>query len=160
MGCLVSERRGAIGVPPGDRLRVFFDADVLIAGAASGTGASHLLLRLSELGLVQGVTCSQAVREAERNLREKLPAALPVFRAILAAAEITVIPDVRADSLARLQGLAHQDDLPILAAALEGKSDYLTTFNVRHYQVSGGEIRVARPGEVVARLRRVLADMG
>jgi len=143
----------------GDRLRVFFDADVLIAGAASSTGASHLLLRLSELGLIEGLTCSQAVREAERNLQEKLPAALPAFRAILAAAEITVLPDARREWLGRLHGLAHGDDLPILASALQGGCDYLTTFNVRHYRMSQGEMRVARPGDIVARLRRALASI-
>jgi hypothetical protein len=33
-------------------VRIFCDADVLIAGAASTRGASHILLRLSELTLV------------------------------------------------------------------------------------------------------------
>jgi predicted nucleic acid-binding protein len=146
-------------VLPGDRLRVFFDADVLIAGSVSTTGASHLLVRLSELGLIQGLTCSQAVQEAERNLRRKVPAALPAFRAIVAAAEITVLPDARREWLDRVHGLAHEDDLPILASALEGKSDYLTTFNVRHYRISQGEMRVARPGDIVARLRRALASI-
>ena len=143
---------------PDDRLRVFFDADVLIAGAASGTGASHLLLRLAELGLIRGLTCTQAVREAERNLREKLPAAVPVFRAILASAEIAVVPEARRGSLEQLRGLAHENDLPILAAALEGESDYLATFSVRHCRIAGGKMRVARPGDVVARIRRLLAE--
>ncbi len=146
-------------MPLSDRLRVFFDADVLIAGAASSTGASHLLLRVSELGLIEGLTCSQAVREADRNLQSKLPAALPAFRAILAAAEIGVVSDAHGRSLDGLQGFAHQDDLPILAAALEAGSDYLTTFNVRHYRVPEGVMRVARPGNVVARLRRALIEM-
>ncbi len=146
-------------MPRGDRLRVFFDADALIAGAASSTGASHLLLRLSELGLIEGLTCVHVLREVERNLEAKLPAALPAFRAIVAAAEIRVAPDADRDTLERLQGLAHPDDLPVLAAAVASRCDYLTTFSVRHYQMPAGEVRIARPGDVVARLRRALSHL-
>jgi len=142
----------------GDRLRVFFDADVLIAGAVSATGASYLLLRLTELGLLEGVTCAQVLREVERNLEAKLPAALPIFRALFAAANISLAPEVPAALLERLRGLAHEDDLPILAAALVGESDYLLTFNVRHYQAPPGAITVARPGTVMARVRRALGQ--
>jgi predicted nucleic acid-binding protein len=143
-------------VASGRLLRVFFDADVLIAGAASATGASHVLLRLSEFGLIEGLTCDQVLREADRNLEAKLPAALPAFRAIIAAASIAVVPEVGQEARETLRGRAHEDDLPILAAALAGESDYLTTFNVRHYRVSPGRLRVSRPGDVLAALRRAL----
>ncbi len=142
-----------------DRPLVFFDADVLIAGAASNTGASHLLLRLSELGFIQGLTCVQVVQEAERNLLRKLPSALPAFRAILTAAEITLLPSVEGKLLDQLQGLAHQDDLPILAAAIKAGSHYLATFNVRHYHVSKDDIRIVQPGDIVIRLRRALSEL-
>ncbi len=143
-------------MPPADRLRVFFDADVLIAGAASATGVSHVLLRLSELGLVEGVTCAQALGEVERNLEAKLPAALPIFRALLAAAAITVAPEARAEVVDRLRGSAEEEDLPILAAALVAECAYLATFNLRHYRGHPASITVARPGDIVARLRRAL----
>ena len=143
-------------MPPADRLRVFFDADVLIAGAASTTGASHVLLRLSEFGLFEGVTCGQVLRECERNLEAKLPGALPVFRALVTAAAITVTPEAAPDVLDRLRGQAHDDDLPILAAAVVSECAYLTTFNLRHYRATSGQIAITRPGDLVARLRRAL----
>jgi predicted nucleic acid-binding protein len=146
-------------VPRGDRLRVFFDADVMTAGAASSTGASHLLLRLSELGLIEGLTCAQVLREVERNLEAKLPAALPAFRAIVAAAEVVVAAEPDRRTVDRLRGLSHPDDLPVLAAAVASRSDFLTTFNVRHYQLPGREVRIARPGEVVAWIRRALSRL-
>jgi len=89
-------------------LRVFFDADVLLAGSASTTGASHILLKLSELTLVEGITSHQAQTEAERNLL----------------------------------------------------ANYLLTFNVRHCWPRGQTIRVERPGELLARIRRQLANLG
>jgi predicted nucleic acid-binding protein len=146
-------------VPRASGLRVFFDADVMIAGAASSTGASHVLLRLSELGLIEGLTCAQVLGEVERNLEAKLPAALPAFRAIVVAAEIRVAPEADHDTLNRLREVAHPDDLPVLAAAVTSQSDWLATFNVRHYRVSADEIRVARPGDLVARLRRALSRL-
>ena len=66
-------------------IRVFLDSDVLLAGSASTTGASHLILQLSELGLIDAVASEQVRREVERNLERKLPAALPAFRLLAEA---------------------------------------------------------------------------
>lgn len=70
------------------KLRVFIDADVLFASAASPSehGASLLILRLGELTLIEAVTSEQVIAEAERNLPAKMPAALPTFRALVARA--------------------------------------------------------------------------
>ncbi len=61
------------------------DADALFAGAASVSGASHVILQLGELGIVEVGVPDQARIEAERNLRVKLPAALPAFRTLVDA---------------------------------------------------------------------------
>ncbi|NOX63011.1 MAG: PIN domain-containing protein, partial [Chloroflexi bacterium] len=68
--------------------RVFVDANVLIAGADSRSGASHAVLMLAEIGLLQLVTCRQVLDEAERNLRKKLPRALSNFATQMALLEI------------------------------------------------------------------------
>ena len=59
--------------------------DVLFAGAASPGehGASLLVLRMAEITLVEALTSQQVIVEAERNLAEKLPQVLPVFRLIV-----------------------------------------------------------------------------
>ena len=53
--------------------RIFADANVLIAGADSRSGASNALLRLAEVGIFRLVVSRQVLDEAERNVREKLP---------------------------------------------------------------------------------------
>ncbi|MBC7249776.1 MAG: hypothetical protein H5T62_05770 [Anaerolineae bacterium] len=55
--------------PP--KLRVFVDADVLFAGAASPGkhGASLLILRMAEITLIEAVASQQVITEAERNCR-------------------------------------------------------------------------------------------
>ena len=139
-------------------VRIFCDADVLIAGAASTTGASHILLQLSELTLLQCVTSRHAVSEAERNLLVKLPAALPALRLILKAA-VRVVPAPSPSMVHALAGQAHAKDLPILAGAVSSKADYLTTFNVRHFRSRAAAPVILQPGEVLSRIRDSLSRL-
>ena len=63
--------------------KIFFDADVLIAGSASQSGASFILLQLCELGLLHGITSEKVEAECRKNLRIKLPQAEPLFEQIV-----------------------------------------------------------------------------
>jgi len=140
--------------------RVFVDADVLFAGAASPSehGASLLVLRLGELTLVEAVTSTQVITEAERNLAAKMPDAVPLFRLLVERA-LRVVPDPTPEKMARHMGLADPKDLPILVAAWQAKCPWLVTFNVRHYQPGHPDVRVLRPGEFIRRVREVLAHL-
>jgi predicted nucleic acid-binding protein len=137
---------------------VFCDADVLIAGAASTRGASHILLQLSELTLIDCVSSPAAIAEAERNIAAKLPAALSAFRKILGAS-VHVVPEAPASSAHNLAGAAHPKDLPILAAAVARRADFFATFNVRHYQKRTDAPLVVQPRRVVAAIRSLLARL-
>ena len=150
---------GAEGSPVEERLvRVFCDADVLIAGAASTRGASHILLQLSELTLIDCVSSAAAIAEAERNIAAKLPAASSAFRKILAAA-VDVVPEAMASLTHTLAGQTHPKDLPILAAAVASGADFLATFNVRHYQKRTEAPIVVQPRRVVAAIRLLLGRL-
>jgi predicted nucleic acid-binding protein len=140
------------------RPRVFIDADAFIAGSASTSGASQMILRLSELGLIEGVSSAQVRSEVERNLERMLPAALPVFR-LLADAACRWVEDPVPDELAAVQGQADEKDVPILAAAVAAGCEWLVTFNVKDFYPRSGNIRVVRPGEFIATLRRLLEEM-
>jgi hypothetical protein len=52
--------------------RVFLDASVLIAAAASRKGASSVVLAICGRGLLQALATQQVLREAERNIELKL----------------------------------------------------------------------------------------
>lgn len=140
--------------------RVFVDADVLFAGAASANehSASLLILRLSEITLIEAVASQQVITEVERNLEAKLPAALPAFR-LLASRCLQVLPDPRREELATHQGRADPKDLPILAAALKAGCPWLVTFNVRHFQPGHPDLVTITPGEFILRLRFLLAEL-
>ena len=114
------------GAPPA--LRLFFDTDALLAGAASTRGAAHLLLRLGELGLVDAVTCAYVQGEALRNVAAKLPQAGPLLQALLGQA-VTVVPDAPPGSSAEEGSGVHPKDLPVWRAFHLSRAAYLVTFN-------------------------------
>ena len=140
--------------------RVFVDADLLFAGAASPSehGASLLILRMAEITLIEAFASQQAIAEAERSLTEKLPQALPAFR-LLVSRCLHVVPDPQPADLLPYVGLADPEDLPILVAALREGCPWLVTFNIRHFQPGHADVTVLRPGELVLRVRDRLAHL-
>ncbi len=144
--------------PSPQKPAVFIDADALIAGSASSAGASHLILQLSELGLIDAVCSEQVRRESERNLTAKLPAAIPAFR-LLADAAVRWVGNPRTRELENYRGQADPEDLPILVAALKAECDSLITFNIRHFWPKNQAIRIETPGDFLTRIRRHLAEL-
>lgn len=141
--------------------RIFVDADVLFAGAAAPTehGASLTILRMAEITLIQALTSEQVTVEVERNLTAKLPKALPAFHLIVGRC-LRVVPDPTLEELVPLRGLAPPDDLPIFAAAMREGCPWLVTFNVRHFRPGHPSVQVLRPGDLVLRVRGLLASLG
>lgn len=144
--------------PPKPRL--FVDADVLFAGAASTNehSASLLILRLSEVTLIEALTSQQVIAEVERNLGAKLPAALPAFR-LLVSRCLQVVPNPKLDEVNSCTGRADPKDLPILVAAHLAGCAWLVTFNVRDFQPGFPGLSVMIPGEFIQRLRYLLAEL-
>ena len=145
---------------PPPKPRVFVDADALFAGAASPTehGASLVVLRMAEITLIDAVASQQVITEAERNLAEYLPVALPAFRLIVRRC-LRVVPDPTPGDLVPHAGLADPKDLPLLVAAMREECEWLVTFNVRHFQPGHPSVMVVRPGEFVQRVRGLLAAL-
>ncbi|HSF83593.1 MAG TPA: PIN domain-containing protein [Anaerolineales bacterium] len=142
------------------RPRVFMDADVLFAGAASPNehSASNLILRMAELTLIEAITSTQVIAEVERNLQEKMPKALPAFQ-LLVSRSLKVVNDPDPTELAEYDSLANPEDLPILVAAVLEECSLLATFNVRHYQPGQSSVTVLKPGDMVLRIRYLLAHL-
>ncbi len=145
---------------PPAKSRVFVDADVLFAGAAapSEQGASFVLLRMAELTLIEAVTSRQVIEEAERNLQRKLPNVLPAFR-LLVDRCLRVVDDPSQEELAVHAAKADPKDLPILVAALREGCPWLVTFNLRHYRPGDPRVAVLRPGDLLLRVRDLLARL-
>lgn len=137
-------------------LVIFFDADVLVAGSASTTGAAHLLLTLSELGIIQGMTSAHVQEEARRNLAKKIPDALPEFEEIIRRA-VTI--DSSPVDTTPFQNFAHLKDVPILATAVAINARWLVTFNLKDFY-QPPQITVLNPGQAIRTIRETLGHAG
>ena len=141
-----------------DPVSVCVDADVLIAGLLSRTGASHAILILGELGLLTLVLPEAVVEEVRRNLSEKLSEASPLFEEFLRSVPVQVYRPTAQDR-ERARALADPKDVPILAAAIGAGAPLLVTHNVRHFR-SGEGVRIVRPRTLIEEARAWMATFG
>lgn len=141
--------------------RVFVDANVLIAGADSTSDASNAVLRLAEVGLFQLVVSRQVLDEAERNLRHKLPRALPNFTTQMARLSLEILPDPTPAEVKRWTAIIHPSDASILCAAVKAGVDRFLTLNIHHFTpaVAGQSgLRIQTPAQLMAELRDLVTQ--
>lgn len=141
-------------------LSVFLDADVIFAGSAApmAHSASHIVLQLGEMTLIDCVTSIQAITEVGRNLADKLPSKLSEFQLIVSRS-LRVVSDPELEELRQYKGQADPKDLPILVATMREKCASLLTFNMRHYHPSTATIAIQRPGKFIQTVRAVLSQI-
>jgi predicted nucleic acid-binding protein len=113
--------------------KVFVDANVLIAGSASRSGVSRAVLGLAEIGLIQLFVTRQVIDETERNIRQKLPKALPTFTELLVHLNLTILDDPSPESFRRWFQIIEEKDAPILEAAVQMAADYLLSLNTKDF---------------------------
>ena len=139
-------------------IRVFLDANVYFAGCVSPQGGSALVLQLARRGRIQVVASRLVLREADRNLRRKSHRRnVNAFRQFLNATELSIIPTPDDTMLAKYEAVIHPKDVPILAAAIEAKVDYLVTLDRKHFLTTAVRaraegIKVLTPGEFLKHL--------
>ncbi len=114
--------------------RLFLDASVWIAAAASSTGASALVLRLCHHGHAQAVGSRLVLLEAERNLRDKLGEdALLRFYRDVAGLNVDLVSPATPEEIAVQARIIHPKDAHVLAAALKGNATALLTLDRKHF---------------------------
>lgn len=141
-------------------LRVFFDANVIIAGAMSRSGASRALLLLAEAGLFKAVMSRLVIDEVERNIRLKLPTALPLMVEILGLINLEIVDNPPMEQYARWLAYIEAKDAPILEAAVTANIDYFVTLNDREFTPNVGAVShltIIRPGDFIMQIRDVIS---
>jgi predicted nucleic acid-binding protein len=134
-------------------IKIFFDSDVMIAGSGSSSGASHFLLQLAEAGIIEGIISKQVVLECRRNIKNKLPEALPIFDKIISRS-VSIRNHPSLQTISDLKGQAHPKDISILASAIEVQAQFFLTFNIKHYNPSPQtRLEIIKPGELLERIR-------
>jgi len=151
-------------IEDGTRLRVYVDADTLLAGSvAAGNGRngfgspSLVCIVLSEMGLVDLRTTDFAVEEARRNLGKLDPGEVEPAREELKEVTeraLTVCETPDPEVWGKYSDYADDKDLPHLASAIEIDCRALVSINTSDYRPPE-ECRtvVMPPGEFVVRAR-------
>ena len=144
------------------KLRVFADANILIAGADSRSGASRAVLLMAEIGLFTLVVSRQVLDEAERNIRKKLPRALPNFADQLAHLNLEILADPSLAVSAEWEAIIEAKDAPILAAAVTAKVDRILSLNTKDFTQEVAErcgVPIQTPAEFIRDIRKII-DLG
>jgi len=110
-------------------VRVFLDSNVILSGLFSDRGAPRIILDILSLNLsfITGITGRYNIMEIERNLRAKLPEAIPVYKEYIAKLNLHIIPVPEMDEVKKYSGATSAKDVPVLVSAIKGKADYLIT---------------------------------
>lgn len=140
---------------------VFVDANILIAGCASKTGASHVVMAQAEYGMIQLVVTRQVLLETDRNIRLKLPMVLPRLLESLACLDLHILDDPEPEAYERWLPIIEEKDAPILEAAVQCAPDYLLTLNSKDFTPVVAEatgLVILSPGEFIQRIRYVFSQ--
>ena len=118
---------------PTQKIKVFIDTNVLIAGVNSVTGASATVLDLCEARVLQMVVSRQVLVEADRNFAAKFPQLVGRFRQFMRNLAFLMIEDPTPESMEKAATIVDRKDAPILAAAQNANVDFLITLDKKHF---------------------------
>ena len=144
------------------KTRIFADANILIAGADSRSGASRAVLLMAEIGLFTLVVSRRVLDEAERNIRAKLPRALPNFAEQMSYLNLEIVPDPLVTDSAEWEAIIETNDAPILAAAVIANVDRILTLNTKDFTPEVAEkcgIPILTQEQFIQDIRRII-DLG
>jgi predicted nucleic acid-binding protein len=114
-----------------ERLKVFFDASVLVAAAFSSSGGSFRVLNEASIRGFHFVTSKHAFGEAERSVLRKRMERMIELQHL--AAFLEIVPDAPSSVIEKLLDVIDFKDAPILAAALQADSQVLLTLDREHF---------------------------
>jgi predicted nucleic acid-binding protein len=111
------------------RCKVFLDSNVLLSGLFSDRGAPRIILDLLALDLpvLAGATGRYNLMEVERNLKKKMPEALPLYHNYLPKLGLEVIALPTRETIRSMGGVIAEKDIPVLASAIACDAEYLIT---------------------------------
>ncbi|EAZ92280.1 PIN domain-containing protein [Crocosphaera chwakensis] len=140
---------------------IFADSSILIAGSASSTGASRVVLTMAEIGLFKLLISEQGLEECQRNINKKLPKAIPVFNEIIDNTNLEILPNPSLEEFSAYIDIIEPKDAPILAAALLVKADRLLSLNTKDFTQEVAQktgIIIQTPSEFIQDIRSIVTQ--
>lgn len=129
-------------------VRVFLDSNVILSGFFSDRGTPRIILDILSLNLsfITSITGRYNILEIERNLRAKLPAAVPVYKEYIAKLNLHIIPVPALEEVREYTGTISAKDVPVLVSAIKGKADYLITGDKKDF----GKLKGDYPFKIIS----------
>ncbi len=144
-------------------VRVFLDSNVILSGLLSDTGAPRLILDILSMELPGfiAITGRFNIIELERNIRKKVPRALPVYEEYFPKLHIEIVPMPTPAEVTK-HGIVVDKDTPVLVSALKGKADFLVTGDKKHFdkvkKAGTFPFKITSPAEFLEVLAEILEE--
>jgi predicted nucleic acid-binding protein len=128
---------------------------VLLSGLFSDKGPPRMILDLLTLNLpiLSGATGRYNVMEVERNLKKKMPEALPLYHKYLPKLGLEVVELPSRETVTKMAGAIADKDIPVLASAIACHADYLITGDKRDFgplkNVKKYSLTIVSPSEFI-----------
>lgn len=141
-------------------IKVFLDANVIFSAAYSLSGGSAQIIEFGKKGKLNITSSSLAVKEAERNLREKgNEVQLDCFYRIFEDVSVDLIKVDRKAAKIEFGNLVGEKDAPILSAAIRSDAKFLVTLDKEHFlnaKVGSANLplNIITPGQLIEKYLR------
>jgi predicted nucleic acid-binding protein len=138
-------------------MRIFLDANIIIAACGSEQGGSRALFEIAKKdSFLQLITSDYALREAKRNITEKLPVSIIVFTALTKGYQLMTVREAPPLLTQNIVSIVPKKDAPILSAALFARAEYLCTLDKKDFHspatrqaCSALGVTIATPGDIL-----------
>jgi putative PIN family toxin of toxin-antitoxin system len=137
------------------RCKVFLDSNVILSGLFSDKGAPRIILDLLTLDLpiLAGATGRYNLMEVERNLKKKMPEAIPIYKKYLPMLRLEIVALPSRSTLIGMAGAIAEKDAPVLASAIACSAEYLITGDKKDFtglrNMKTYNITIVSPSEFV-----------
>ena len=134
-------------------VKVFLDSNVILSGLLSDKGAPRVILDLLSVGLpfLKGSTGRYNLIEIERNLKNRMPGLLSLYKAYLPRLGLEVIPLPRPEDVRDLSGQIAEKGIPVIISAVRSKAEFLVTGDKQHFgkikDLDSNPFRIVTPSE-------------
>jgi predicted nucleic acid-binding protein len=137
------------------KCKVFLDSNVLLSGLFSDKGAPRIILDLLTLNLpiLSGVTGRYNLIEVERNLKKKMPEAMPLYQKYLPRLRLEIVEMPSQATVVSMTGAIAEKDVPVLASAIACGAEYLITGDKKDFaklrNVKKYNLEIVSPSEFI-----------
>ena len=138
-------------------IKAFLDSNVILSGFLSDKGAPRIILDLFSIDLpfLISITGEYNIIEIERNLINKLPGAVSIYKEYFPKLNLKIIPLPNKQDVKKYSGIISPKDAPVLASAVKSKANYLVTGDKDFIKVKENQsfsIKIVSPGEFLSKI--------